>query len=523
MTKKKTKRVDTRRVFEGENAVKKQKFFESGVPASLLMLLLFVFLAGMLLTINRQLISSLSAWNFSVLRDLFIITALMFMISLSLGLYVALYEPRIIKNHLRGAVLLTMLLILIAIVRFGVFQEWSPYLILIPVLIAAIMITIAYNQRFALAVGSYIALVGVLTFRQNPKFIDQGISVLLTTGLAMGIVVLALKEIRNRLTLIRVCSLTGILVFIMTWIVGLWQNDLDPAVIWINSIVAIACVMSVGFLMQGILPVIERLFQTATSLTLLDYSEATKPLLKRLAVEVPGTFNHSFQIGMMAEAAAETIGANGLLCRVGSYYHDIGKLTKPRYFVENQAELFNQHKELSPTMSRMIILGHVKDGLELAHEYKLPKILHQFIATHHGTTLVEFFYHEATKKEAEAGRTVVETEFRYPGPKPASKEAAIVMIADAVEGATRAMQEPTPNRIETVVHTLAMKRLQDGQFDDCDLTMRELHQIEISLIKSLCGMYHSRIAYPKLDKDKTETHGKPDSDNKTSEKTTVPR
>ena len=157
-------------------------------------------------------------------------------------------------------------------------------------------------------------------------------------------------------------------------------------------------------------------------------------------------------------------------------------------------------------MSRMIILGHVKDGLELAREYKIPKILHQFIETHHGTTLVEFFYHEATKKGAEAGQTVAETEFRYPGPKPESKEAAIVMLADAVEGATRAMQEPTPSRIENVVHSMAMKRLMDGQFDNCDLTMRELHLIERSLIKSLCGMYHSRIAYPKLEKAKPDSH-----------------
>ena len=172
--------------------------------------------------------------------------------------------------------------------------------------------------------------------------------------------------------------------------------------------------------------------------------------------------------------------------------------------LENQAESFNQHKELSPTLSRMIIVGHVKDGLELAREYHLPRVLHQFIASHHGTTLVEYFYHEATKKGLSQNRTVTETDFRYTGPKPATKEAAIVMLADAVEGATRAMQEPTPNRIESVVSDMAMKRLQDEQFDDCDLTMRELRLIEDSLVRSLCAMYHGRIAYPKTEKPKAQ-------------------
>ena len=151
-------------------------------------------------------------------------------------------------------------------------------------------------------------------------------------------------------------------------------------------------------------------------------------------------------------------------------------------------------------MSRMIIIGHVKDGIELARQYKLPRVLHQFIETHHGTTLVEYFYHEAAKKEAEEGRTVTETEFRYPGPRPQTKESAIVMLTDAVESATRAMQDPTPSRIEDIVNTVAMRRLQDGQFDECDLTMRELRLIANSLVKSLCGMYHGRIAYPKQEK-----------------------
>jgi putative nucleotidyltransferase with HDIG domain len=257
----------------------------------------------------------------------------------------------------------------------------------------------------------------------------------------------------------------------------------------------------VGVLIQGLLPVIERVFRIATSMTLLDYSDANQPLLKRLAIEAPGTYSHSLFIGSIAEAAAEAIGRNGLLCRVGAYYHDIGKINKPGYFIENQLGSISWHKELSPAMSQLIIVGHVKDGMEMAREYGLPAVLRQFIETHHGTTLVEYFYNEAMKKHEQKDFLDVpppsEGEFRYTGPRPRTKEAAIVMLADAVEGAVRSLSEPTPTKIEAVVHNIAMRRLQDGQFDECDLTFRELGQIEASMSKTLAAHYHGRIAYPK--------------------------
>ena len=266
----------------------------------------------------------------------------------------------------------------------------------------------------------------------------------------------------------------------------------------------------VGILIQSLLPLIEKVFRIATSMTLLDYSDANQALLKRLAMEAPGTFSHTLLVGSIAEAAAESIGRNGLLCRVGAYYHDIGKINKPGYFVENEMGSMSRHKELSPAMSQLIIVGHVKDGIEMAKEYGLPAVLRQFIETHHGTTLVEYFYNEAKKlktkshalsaaegskqKTAEAPS---ESEFRYAGPKPRTKEAAIVMLADTVEGAIRSLTEVTPTRIEAVVHNMAMKRLQDGQFDECDLTLRELSHIEASISKTLAAHYHGRIAYPK--------------------------
>jgi putative nucleotidyltransferase with HDIG domain len=236
-------------------------------------------------------------------------------------------------------------------------------------------------------------------------------------------------------------------------------------------------------------------------MTLLDYSDANQTLLKRLAMEAPGTFSHSLMVGSIAEAAAESIGCNGLLCRVGAYYHDIGKINKPTYFIENQIGA-SRHKELSPTMSQLIISGHVKDGIEMAKEYKLPAILRQFIETHHGTTLIEYFYNEAKrlKTQNSKGKAIDppnESEFRYSGPSPMTKEAAIVMLSDSIESATRSLSEVTPTRIETVVHNMAMRRLQDGQLDQCEMTLRELSQIEASISKTLAAHYHGRIAYPK--------------------------
>jgi cyclic-di-AMP phosphodiesterase PgpH len=252
---------------------------------------------------------------------------------------------------------------------------------------------------------------------------------------------------------------------------------------------------------QGILPNFERLFGVATSMTLLEWCDASRPLLRRLAQEAPGTYSHSLVLSQMAEEASESVGARGLLARVGALYHDIGKIQKADYFVENQEARMNRHDRLSPTMSLLIIVGHVKDGVEMAKAYGLPRILHQFISEHHGTTVVRYFHHAANEaarsNRGRHDREVSESEFRYPGPKPRSKETAILMLCDGAEGAVRSLSEPTPGRIETMVHQVVMERLNDGQFDECDITLRELNIVEQSLIKSLVAIHHGRIKYPK--------------------------
>lgn len=253
-----------------------------------------------------------------------------------------------------------------------------------------------------------------------------------------------------------------------------------------------------GALTLMLLPLVERMFGVTTGMTLSEWRDPRQPLLKKLQLQAPGTYNHSHTVATLAEAAAEAIGADGLHVYVGALYHDIGKMNKPDYFVENQPRGFNRHTKLSPAMSLLVIVGHVKDGAELAREYGLPRSLHGYIDTHHGTTLVEYFYDQA-RRQAEEGDDEplpTEVEYRYPGPKPQTREQAILMVCDAAESATRALGEPTPGRIQALVHTICTKRLTDGQFDDCELTLAELSKIEEAVTRALTSIYHGRVAYP---------------------------
>ncbi len=241
-----------------------------------------------------------------------------------------------------------------------------------------------------------------------------------------------------------------------------------------------------GFLMTGALPLIERCFGIVTDISLLELTDGSHPLLQELVKRAPGTYTHSITVATLAEAAAETIAANPLLVRVGSYFHDVGKMLKPHYFIENQSGE-NRHDELEPALSTLIIIGHIKDGVALAVQYGLPRPIIDFIEQHHGTTLVEYFYREAMRLQESSGNGSVELEpcFRYAGPKPRTRESGVLMLADAVESSSRALSDPTPGSLQKLVHDLLMKRLLDGQFEESGLTLTELHQIEESLAKSL--------------------------------------
>jgi putative nucleotidyltransferase with HDIG domain len=273
------------------------------------------------------------------------------------------------------------------------------------------------------------------------------------------------------------------------------DQPLNSVLLWNSLLIGLWTVLS-GFIMNGLLPFIEHAFGVLTDLSLLDLGDVAHPLLQELVRRAPSTYNHSVTVGSIAEAAAESIGARGLLCRVGAYFHDIGKMLKPGYFIENQASEGNRHDSLMPAMSTLVIIAHIKDGSDLARQHHLPQPIIDMIAQHHGTTLVEYFYGLAQRESDPNNGEVDESSFRYPGPKPQTKEAAVLMLADAVESASRTLVDPTPARIENIVREIAERRLDDGQFDESGLTLRELRTIERSLSMSVASIYHGRIKYP---------------------------
>ncbi len=263
------------------------------------------------------------------------------------------------------------------------------------------------------------------------------------------------------------------------------------------------------FLAMGFLAVFERLFRITTDHTLLELSDLNRPILRRLALEASGTYHHSLVVASLSEAAAQAIGANPLLARVASYYHDIGKLKKPEYFIENQIGLKNPHNKLTPRMSSLIVSAHVKDGVELAKEQRLPKEIADAISKHHGTTVMRPFFERAKALNPEQNPS--DTDFRYPGPKPESKEIALVMLADSIEATARSLEEPTTSRLKGVIKSVIEARLLDGQLDQCGLSLRDLHKIGEAFLPILIGVFHPRVDYPKEKRDEdshTEPKGK---------------
>jgi putative nucleotidyltransferase with HDIG domain len=244
----------------------------------------------------------------------------------------------------------------------------------------------------------------------------------------------------------------------------------------------------------GLLPYLEQSFRITTSENLLNLARPNHPLLQRLLLEAPGTYYHSILVGNLAETAADQIGADPVLSRVGAYYHDVGKIQRPFFFVENQANMENPHTKLSPSLSTMIITSHIRDGLEFCREFKLPEVIADIVGQHHGTSLVSYFYKQAA--EGEHGECIIEEDFRYEGPKPQTKEAALIMLADSCEAAVRAIGNPNVTRIENTVRRIINERLRDGQLNECDLTLRDLNMIGDIFIRVLCSTCHSRVEYP---------------------------
>ena len=414
---------------------------------------------------------------------------LAFLIVFGVVAYISLYQRGALSNPIRRAASLVVLLGLFALTRLSFVMLHLPGEATVGFhALAAALLAIVYSHGAVFAITGGLGVLSTLAVQGGVEFF----LVLMTVS---GIYGIGLMRVRYRGRIVLIGLLAAVAVFGLTFAIQLLGGQAAGFSL-IRALWAGGTTLMAAFVIEGVLPGIERVFRLSTGMTLLEWCDANKPLLRMMAAEAPGTFNHSLMVATLAEAAAEEIGANGLLARAGALYHDIGKINKPEYFVENQSAGASRHDKLSPAMSVLIIVGHVKDGIEMAKEYNLPESLHPFIAEHHGTTLVEYFYHAATKQRKTSDPDIAESSFRYPGPRPQSKETAILMLCDAVEGAVRAMSEPTPNRIEDTVSRIVQKRLMDGQLDDCDMTFRELARIEASLVKSLCSIYHGRIAYP---------------------------
>ena len=419
--------------------------------------------------------------------------ALFFIFSLQTALvvmYVARFQIQLAQNlsMIAGVCVLVLATLVLATVLSP--PPWNA--ILLPMTFTAMVLTLAYNPQFALLLTFALELALTVVLGNS---VDQ---VLVHMG-GMATAILALRHVRTRTQIVKVALAAGLACFVTTIATGLlseqtWLlmlNDAFRFFVWASL---------AGFVLTGLLPLIERCFSFVTDVSLLELADGSHPLLQELVRRAPGTYTHSMTVATLAESAAEAIGANPLLVRVGSYFHDIGKMLKPHYFIENQAGE-NRHDALEPALSTLVIIGHVKDGIALAQQYHLPRPIIDSIAQHHGTTLVEYFYREAMRLQESHGQAAADLEscFRYPGPKPQTREQGILMLADAVESTSRSLANPTPGSLRKLVHDLLMKRLLDGQFEESGLTLTELHIIEEALRKSLIALFHARIKYPEAE------------------------
>ena len=371
----------------------------------------------------------------------------------------------------------------------------SVSLYVVPVGVAAVQLTIMFDSRIGLWGTLTLGLIG-------GQILGFDLEFALATLFAGTLGVFSVRDIKNR----GQYFLSGGLVFLgyaLTLVAG-WLYFGTP----VDRLYADLFYVSINsffvILAYPLLWVFERSFDITTDLTLLEMSDTNRPLLKELSLRAPGTFNHTLQVANLAEAAADAIGANALLTRVGALYHDIGKMLMPTYYVENQRTGDNPHERLKPRMSALIIASHVKEGLEMGREHGLPHRVLNFIPMHHGTARIEYFYRRAVQQTDAHDPDVLESEFRYPGPRPDSRETGILMLADGVEAASRSLDDPTHRKLESLVDDIFTARADDGQLNDTDLTFRELNTIKDTFLSMLLGIYHVRVKYPDQDEEAPE-------------------
>jgi hypothetical protein len=401
----------------------------------------------------------------------------------------------------------------------GAIERQQMWRLAIPYAFAPLVLSVLLGKNHGLYAAIFVSLWGAILYRDIN-------AVFLVMSLISGFTAVFLTlQVRRRSRLIR----AGFFVGLATWVLALIFGLIGP-IVWesfagthwkmlgYQSIVAVGSGIITAFVVGGALPVVESLFRVTTDISWLELSDLNHPLLRRMTIEAPGTYHHSLVVANLAEAAAEAVGANPTMCRVCSYFHDIGKLVKPDYFTENMRRDRNPHDDLAPTMSALIIIAHVKEGVDLALKHGLNQKIIDVIQQHHGTSTVFYFYRRALQQQedARAGGKIMnireedipevrEESFRYPGPRPQSKEGAIISLADTIESASRSLERVTPQKIDQLITDLIQKRILDGQLKECDVSLRELEEIGESFRHTLQSMMHSRVSYPGEKHDRHET------------------
>ncbi len=427
--------------------------------------------------------------NFSLIIPLLLLT---------LGVHLSYFNKASVRLFVNLGLLLVILLFSAdALVKYSDVPAYY-----IPVACVGMLVILLYNDLQLAFLMSFMAsaMIGLL--------LHHDFNFMLISFVGSLTAVYCVKDARTRSDLIQTGFIVGLVqVFaavLLNPALDFWMSKkflmqyFKPLLV--NGFIAAAVVMVSS-------KIFEFLFGVLTNFSLLELSDFNHPLLRRMVVEAPGTYHHSLIVSNLSEAAAESIGAHSLLTRVGAYYHDIGKLIKPEYFTENQLLGANKHEHLEPNMSKLVILNHVKEGLELAKKYRLSPVIAKFIPEHHGTGIIYYFYQRALEG-AQPDETIDKETFRYPGPKPQSRETAIVLLADSVEGAVRAIEDPTPARVDEVVRKVVNNKFIDGQLDECNLTLKEIETITTTFIHVLTAMYHSRVKYPEKANDAPNNHKK---------------
>ena len=398
------------------------------------------------------------------------------------------FYPEVTRSEEKITFLGFISLFTFLLMEFIKIHHYSRYII--PVPLAVILIQMLLSPGMALLTGFTLSL--ILSLIYNFDF------ALFLISFSLSLVALfSTSRVTNRNALMR----AGFLVT-LSEIFFIYTLSLFTGLSFIRGFslfgVSLATGLGCSILVLGILPFIENFFDLVSDIRLLELSDFNQPLLKRLISEAPGTYHHSLLVASLAENAAFPVGANPILTRVGSYYHDIGKLYKPDYFIENTLQAHTRHKGLNPKISGMVITGHVKEGIHLSEIHKLPTDIKNFISQHHGTSLMHYFYFKALEKKEQESTP---EEFRYPGPRPQNKEVALVMLADSVEAAVRSLEKPSFERMKDMVQKVINNKFIDGQLDECPLTLKDLHHINDSFIHTMTKIYHARIEYPEEEKE----------------------